>query len=114
MVVTAQNDRGRDLSLIDCLVESGSYLGASLAVCIQDTGLGTYHKVVPPSLLYPSDIVHHLAAYLLRSIRHYLSENSCCNLVRLCKIFRILRHAYPSERTEPVVKEQRSHDVLYI
>ena len=60
------------------------------------------------------DVVSHLSLYLVGRVLHYLLKHTCRNLVGLGKVGRVARCAYPAERTESVVEEHRSHDVLHV
>ena len=50
----------------------------------------------------------------LRCLCLDFSEHSCRNLIGLCKVLRLFRHADPSERSESIIEEERPHDVLYV
>ena len=114
MVVTAEDDRCAYLAVADGLVECEGDLSAAFAVGIEDAGLRTDDEVVASRLFNPSDVVHHLTLDLFRCLCHYLAEYLGSDRIRLRKVFRFLGHADPSERTEAVVEEERSHDILYI
>ena len=60
------------------------------------------------------DIVCHLSLYFVGRILHYFLHHTCSNLVGLGKVSRRARCAHPSERTEPVVEEHRTHNVLHV
>ena len=113
-MVASENNRSSDLTFADGLIERKGDLRTSFAVGIKDTGLRTDNEVVASGLFYPPDVVHHLALYLFRCICHYVAEYACCNGIGFSQVFRLFRHADPTERSESVVKEKRTHDVLDI
>ena len=53
-----------------------------------------------------ADVIGHMMAHLLQ---HFSGKP-----VSRCEVFRVTRRANPSERSEAVVEEQRSHDVLNV
>ena len=70
--------------------------------------------MVPSGFFYPADIVVHLVTDIIRSLLCKFTQYLDGQRVALGEIFRILRHAYPSERAETVVEIERSHDVFHI
>ena len=75
MVITSQNNRSCDLAAADGLVECEGDLRAAFAVSIEDAGLRADNQIVASCLFDPSDVVHHLALDLLRSLCHDLSKH---------------------------------------
>ena len=113
-MVSAQYDRFAYLATFDCFVESKRNLGSALAVSIQYASLRAHYELILSCLANPVDVVSHLSLYLFRSISfdffHHLSSDAVGSL----KVFRVTRSTNPAERTETVVEEHRSHNILNI
>ena len=113
-MVASEHDGSGYLALAYSLVERQCNLRAALCVGVEDASLRTHHELVSASLHNPVDVVSHLSLYLVGRVLHNLLKHTCRNLVSLGKVGRVARCAYPAERTESVVEEHRSHDVLHV
>ncbi|CCX55661.1 unknown [Bacteroides sp. CAG:1060] len=103
-MVAAQYYRSAYFTTSDGIVECEGYLCPSETVGVEDACLRTYHQVVPSGFFYPADIVVHLVTDIIRSLLCKFAQYLDGQRVALGEIFRILRHAYPSERAETVVE----------
>ena len=113
-MVASQHHRACYLTPLYSLVECLGYLRATLSVGIQDASLRAYHEVVAACLTNPVYVVCHLSLNLVGRILHYFLHHTCRNLVGLGEVGWVARCAHPSERTEPVVEEHRTHNVLHV
>ena len=113
-MVASQHHRACYLASLYCLVESLCYLRTALSVGIQDACLRTYDEVVAACLTNPMYVVCHLSLNLVGRILHYFLHHTCRNLVGLGEVGWGARCTHPSEGTETIVEEHRTHYVLHV
>ena len=113
-MIAPQHYWGLDLAAADGFVESHGDFCPALAVGIEDASLGSYHQIVFPSLLDPMYIVAKLALNFFWSRASFFCKHLDGKLVRFRQVGRVFTHADPPERSETIVKVQRSHDVLHV
>ena len=106
VVVTTDHDR-TNLATTYHIVELKCDLQTARSVLVEDTRLGTDDELILLGVTYPYIVV----TILLTTIWVYALHSS---VVCLDQILVIVAEAYPAEWTIAVVKELRSHNILYI
>ena len=88
-MVTSEHDRRRDTALADSAVHLQGYLGASLRISVENTGLRADDQLVLAGLADPVNIVRKLILYLLRSCPVYVLKHFCRYPVCLRQVLRL-------------------------
>ena len=114
MVVAAQHHGSRKASVGDGPVESLRDFRAAFAVRIEDTGLRTDDEPIAARFADPVDVVVELARDFGGSRAADLLQHFGREAVGKFEVFGFSRRADPAERSEAVVEEHRSHDVLHV
>ena len=114
VVVAAQHNGCFELAAADSVVEGQGNLRATFSIGIEDAGLRAHHQVVRSSFANPMQVVFELSTNVVGHMTAHLVEHFGSKAVGGGKVVGIARGANPAERTETIVEEQRTHDVLHI
>ena len=106
VVVTTDHDRA-DLATTYHIVELEGDLQTTRSILVEDTSLGADDELILLSVTYPYIVVTILLTTVWIDALH-------SSMVGLDQILMIVAEAYPAEWTIAVVKELRTHNVLYI
>ena len=106
VVVTTDHDRA-NLATTYHIVELQCDLQTTRSVLVEDTSLGTDDELILLGVAYPYIVVTILLTTIWVDALH-------SSVVGLDQILVIVAEAYPAEWSIAVVKELRTHDVLYI